>query len=302
MLKIVKPLTITDATLSLHSEAEDDYAAWSAVTTYAAGDHVVYAHRIMLSLQGTNLNHTPVGDSTDTWWFDVGPTNAWAMFDGAVNSVTTAAGTMLQVTITPTTRVNTVALVNATGTTARVTMTVDGSEVYSQEKTMNPGVAGSWYRWFFGDRTSAYTGDILFYDLPPYTGAPIMIELDAADVASCGFLILGQAVEIGTTETGAEVEFVDYSIKSTDAFGVSTLTERAYANRPTFPVFIEHSDLARVSRYLASIRATPCLFIGADDGANSFSLLTTVGWIKSFRTVVEYPTHSRASITVEGLI
>ena len=41
---------------------------WSVVTTYAAGDTVLYDNVGWVSLQNGNLAHTPTGNATDTWW------------------------------------------------------------------------------------------------------------------------------------------------------------------------------------------------------------------------------------------
>lgn len=43
-------------------------AAWSAVTTYSAGQMATYDDATYVSLAGANLNHTPGADGSEAWW------------------------------------------------------------------------------------------------------------------------------------------------------------------------------------------------------------------------------------------
>jgi hypothetical protein len=78
-MKIIRPLTITDAVLSASNVVEAAPAAYAGGTTYGVGDTVsVVALGTLLnvytSLQAANIGHTPA--SSPTWWSLTGETYA----------------------------------------------------------------------------------------------------------------------------------------------------------------------------------------------------------------------------------
>ena len=87
-MRVVAPLTITDAVLISSSASETDYAAWNAGTSYTLGQRVIRTttHKVYENLiAGTNAN-LPENDSTR--WLDCGATNRWKMFDAKVGTST----------------------------------------------------------------------------------------------------------------------------------------------------------------------------------------------------------------------
>ena len=59
-------------------------------------------------------------------------------------------------------------------------------------------------------------------------------------------------------------------------------------------------QMNKVQRVLADVRATPCVWIGADD-AQLYAPLIVYGWYRDFSIDVAYPTTSYVSLEVEGL-
>lgn len=57
---------VSVATCTTGTESAPTFAAYAAGTTYAAGDFVVYNGVPWVSLQGTNVGHTPSASSL--WW------------------------------------------------------------------------------------------------------------------------------------------------------------------------------------------------------------------------------------------
>src|SRR5690606_30128502 len=77
------------------SLVENDYPQWAAGTTYALGARVIKiaTHRMYESAIPGNVGHDPADPAT-TQWFDIGPTNARAMFDQALETRSAAAGSL----------------------------------------------------------------------------------------------------------------------------------------------------------------------------------------------------------------
>ncbi|HEY3694054.1 hypothetical protein [Phenylobacterium sp.] len=77
-MRVLPPLTITDALLTSSTVPELAPAAYAGGTTYALGDQVSVAAGLILtvyqSLQAGNVGHTPA--SSPTWWVSLGTTYA----------------------------------------------------------------------------------------------------------------------------------------------------------------------------------------------------------------------------------
>jgi hypothetical protein len=110
-------------------------------------------------------------------------------------------------------------------------------------------------------------------------------------------LLVGRQLDLGDTEHGADVGIIDYSRKETDQFGVTSVVERAYAKRMTAKVVMDTTAIDVVLTALASLRATPVLWIGSE----IFDSLTVYGFYKEFSIDIAYPTVSYCSLTIEGL-
>lgn len=295
-MKVITPTPITDALFTSSTAPETDHAAYAAGTTYALGDRVIRTstHRIYESLQAGNIGHTP--ESSPTWWLDVAPTNRWAMFDTVVGTSTTLASP-LTVVIHPG-AVNAIALLELVGTSVTVSMTSTsgGGSVYSQTLSLEASEVGDYYEYFFDpfiQRTS-----VVLTDLPPYADGIVTVSLTGSTV-SLGVLSVGLFTDLGGTQYGATAGITDYSLKTTDAFGNTTLTQRSYARRTSAKLWLDKGNVNRVHRKLADLRATPCVWVGVEDA--ELEPLTVYGFYKDFQVEVAYTLVSLCSLEIEGL-
>ena len=251
--------------------AENDYPTWSAAATYALGARVIKTatHRIYESAAADNIGNDPAGASG--LWLDIGPTNRWAMFDQALGSLTEAAGAIV-VTLNAGVAVNAIALLDVTAATVRVQAT-------GYDRTKAPAAA---------------PGMVSFLDMPETAGS-VTVTISGAAVA-VGTMLIGQLVGLGITEASPTAAITDYSRKETDAFGETTVVERAWAKRMSVKALLRTGALDTVAARIAAVRARPSLWIG-DDGLES---LTVYGFFKDYS--IEVGEHvSALSLSVEGL-
>lgn len=300
-MKVMLPVTMTDAMLVSSTEAETDHPAYNAGTTYADGANVIKDHRRYESLQNGNTGNDPA--TATAWWLDIGPTNRWAMFDERVNTVTTAAASTLTVRIEPGTIINAVALVECACESARVRFYDESANlVYDETRNLDQTSIGDWLEYLTNEYY--WISEALFTDIPPIAGGELKVDLTSAATSpkpSIGNLAFGRVYDIGQTQSGAKVGITDYSRKSTDAFGVTSLVQRDYARRMTASVLIDNVYLRKIYKLLASLRATPCVWIGTDD-LDRYTPLLVYGYYKDWSVGVEYPTYSIYSLEVEGMI
>jgi hypothetical protein len=231
-MKVLKTIEITDTNLTSSTVPENDYAAWSAVTSYSIGDRVIVlsSHKIYQSLQNSNLNHNPLDDTQNdvdnppVWWVEVSATNRWMPFDGQRNNIAIDASPMTYV-ITPDVQVDGLALMNVDAQSANVTVMFDMVEVYNQDYELVTRVVSDWYEFFF--KPFQQQKNIFIDGLPPLIGAEITVTLTrtASDV-SLGILAIGNSLYIGQAAYGATSDIRSFSRSEPNEFGITRLVRR----------------------------------------------------------------------------
>lgn len=300
-MRVIKPIVIGEAQLVSSNVPETDYPAWSATATYAIGDRVILDHQVWEAVSAVPAGVKPGAEVVDkdnpAKWNLIGATNRWRMFDNKVESLTTNPGSV-EVTIRPGAVVNSLALFNLKGRSVTVSMVdpLEG-EVYRKEISLVDAGVTNWHDWFFepiGRRT-----DLVVLDMPAYGSADIVVTIDAGSAtAAAGHVVIGSIRSIGTALYGSSVGINDYSRKSTDEFGNTVVIQRSFSNRAEFDVSLDTSDVTRVRRLLAELRATPVVWIGEE----TYEATILFGFYKDFQIVFSGPTVSDCSITVEGVI
>lgn len=303
-MRVVKPIPISDAQLISSSISAASSPAWSASTTYASGARVQVGRRVYQSLQASNLNHDPSLDAAGAWWVDVGPTNRWAMFDSEINTQSIATASMvgtdvsISVTIAPG-LCNSIALLELAGNTVSVEVKdASATVVYSKTLTLDYAVINDWYSYFFEQDTKLTV--VHLEDLPPYTNAQITVVVAGKSEVRLGALVVGNVYSVGVTKYGGSVGINDYSKKSTNDFGVTTLVKRSYSKRANFSLTLDLANLDRVYRLLSELRSTPCLWVGIEDVRYTPTVI--FGFYKEFSIDLALPKTNYCSISIEGMI
>lgn len=111
-----------------------------------------------------------------------------------------------------------------------------------------------------------------------------------------GTLMLGAVEPLGVIETSPTVGITDYSRKEADAFGVTVPVERAWAKKMAVRSLVASAAVDGLFRRLASLRATPALWIG-QEGVDS---LTVYGFFRD-ATIALGGSVSTLGLSIEGL-
>jgi hypothetical protein len=298
-MKVIKPTTITDAMI-VASNAVEAHAAWLVGTTYAKDAMVDFGQHYYISLVNSNTGNLPDAVGS-TFWEQTGPDNKHAMFDNQISTATTSSSPLV-VTIAPGIA-NAVAMLGLVGTSVTVTMTdgAGGPTVYTRTVDLDGTIITDWYMYFF--EPFVQLGEVVLTDLPPYSNGRITMTLTSGGSVAIGEFLAGAVYEIGETdlEQGATIGIIDYSRKDTDpTTGVVTFVPRAYSKRMSGQFLVANGAISGVQQILASIRATPSVYIGSE-GAD-YSALIVYGFYRDFSIDIAYPTHSWCRIEVEGLV
>lgn len=305
---LIRPIAPTDAMVVssipepvLAGAADPDPAAWAAATTYATGAQVYRAttHKIYqrinqaVAAADATLPETDAALATPTKWVEVGSVNRRRMFDAA-NESQSSANEQIVVQLTLGQMCDSLAVLNVEGTTARLQELTTG---YDKTVQLTTRAVASWSEYF----TEPFNArqDVVFSGIPlRLSNVMVLTVTNPGGVAKVGNLVPGRARRLGGTKFGASAGIIDYTQKSTNAFGLTTVVKRPYSKRMNVELIVTAEKVDEVQRLLALNRATPLVFAAA---GNLYGALIAYGFIRSFEIVIAYPRYSIVSLEIEGL-
>lgn len=259
--------------------------AWVSGTIYEVGATVIRTttHRVYQCVQRTLLDLTqdglltPTGggrttlpENDPTYWLDIGPTSAGAMFDLSSTTKSTKYDYIRSVLHAP--FCDSVALYgieNAVSCTVNVwdgPITISGlptSAVLQYTTTVDLTVPSSgWYEYFFAQKLSS--SKLVVTDLPKIPDGYIDITIQSSATTpanvSCSMVVAGLLTDLcggaewGGAETGVTAEPISYSYINTDQFGntaiVPRLSTTGLSAKVTMPVEQADAALALVQSLL----------------------------------------------------
>ncbi len=104
-------------------------------------------------------------------------------------------------------------------------------------------------------------------------------------------------IELGTIESSPTISITDYSRRTTDEFGVTTVVKRSFARQMSVRLAVPSAGVDALQRQLADLRATSGTWIGDDPYGN----LTVRGFYKNFEVDHAVSLISYCTLTIEGL-
>lgn len=296
-MKIIPPLIVTPTELTSNVAITE--------TEWTAGTYETGVERYV----GTDLYEVvAVPDTTDEptegaakdppTWIKLGKINRFKMFDFIIGEATEVAEGPIEVTVNFPVVVNAVGLFEVDATTVQVVVTDGVDVVYDKTETLIDftGV-NNWFQYFF--RPYAVKNNVTFLDLPAYAGADIKVTASkSAGAVAIGEMIVGRMQEIGTTLINFSFGIEDFSRKERDTFGNFTIVERRFAKTANYDLFLDNNQVNSTFAALASVRATPAVYIGSEDMPETI----TLGFYRDFSTLRTGPVSSEMSLEIEGLV
>lgn len=298
-MQVVRPVEITDARFVSSTLTEAEHSAWSGATTYALADRVIYQHYIYESLQGSNTNHTPTGQTTDTWWLLIGPTNRWAMFDQEINTGSTGSSP-ITIVVEPG-YINSVVLLDVEADSATITMHDGATEVFSQTVSLIESSVASWTDYFF--EPFLYATQKIVGGLPYYLNAQVTVTVTkASGTVRVGGVVFGNSFEIGDALQGARSGITSYSRIEQNTFGVTQIVRRLSAKRMSVNLKLDTVAFKRVHALLKELDSVPCVWIAEPNEPDKYGPLTIFGYARDFQIEVPGPQISYCSLEIQGMI
>lgn len=273
---------------------------WASGTTYSVGQQVTRTttNKIYQCLTANGSVNTTPPESLLTgstiYWVEVGPSNKYAMFDLIRNSstkATNANGTSISVAFTPSSRVDSLALLGMKRVTS-VTITVAPSStaavVYSKVISLTQRQTTTWYQYFFNKITTK--SSVVLFDLPPLTSAYITVTLEGTSI-ECGGVAVGMQEFIGTIQRGATNDVINFSRVDRDIFGNATLVQRRNVPKTNQTLLLDAALVDRVRKLRDTLNGTTAVWVGLDDveGQFYFESLLIIGFYRTFSINIDNP-------------
>lgn len=305
-MKVIKPIPFhTDHLIS--TTAVELYNPWVSGTSYQKDAMVTHPIAINgddnVRVWKSLVNSNTVEPGTDaTKWENVGPGNQHAMFDSQVSTATEAESPFTFV-IQPGVAFNSLALINmgnAVSIEVEVTDGAGGPVIYTYDAALEGSIVADWYEYFF--EPFIPKTELALTDIPPYVGGRVSITLFSAGTITVGQFAIGTAYSLGSSEVGGtSAGIVDYSRKDTNVgTGITTFEVRAFSKRIAARTFLPNGQINSVFKVLAGLRATPSVWLGADEDSD-YEPLIVFGFYRDFIIDIAYANFSYCSLEIEGL-
>jgi hypothetical protein len=271
----------------------------AAITTTGSqsGTHTVTAqvHRIYESLQGSNLNHPPAIDD-ETYWIDVGPTNAWACLD-TLRNTRTWTESPFEVVLTPGVRINSIALLGLVADSVTIEKTSGADTVFSETVDLVTREVVDWYDYFFADFTTKE--GVVRFTLPPFSDGFITVTITrASGQVGCGGLVIGNFVDLGDAEAGAQGDARNFSTIDRDQFGNATLIPRRSIPTVKARAWFDKTAAKKIVDARRALNATTAVWATLDEDDDGwFEPLLVLGVYKTF--VINAATSENGSVDLE---
>ncbi|MBU0749155.1 MAG: hypothetical protein KKG67_20425 [Gammaproteobacteria bacterium] len=297
-MRIIRPLTITDAMITAHSvpEPAPGEALWVEATNYALGAQVirVETHSVYENTD-PGINATPP-EEAPTRWKRMGPTNRYRCLGKRVQSQTLADGGM-SITIKPNRAADGLAIFNARGQRIRIAYGSKEIVIPLRRRTVT-----GWYSYLF--EPFAFRKDVVLLNIPPKRQPiTITVEQTPGQLGGMGPCILGPSKDLGGTQFGVAPGIKDFSSYDEAFDGSLEIQRRGYAKTMRVPVLLEGPPdkvaamLDDVHALMAENRGVPLVWVA---GNGRFDCLTALGVYRSFNPVIEDETYCVAQYEIRG--
>lgn len=292
---ILPPIAITLGNM-VTSVAASLLAPWDAGVTYALGEEIIDADRIVWrSMLDGNLGNDPA--TTNGKWQNRGAENRLAMFDGSLATFT-EADDEIEFTVTPARVITDLQLIGVRAYDVRVTMTdpVNGALFDSGEIVMLRPSGSSHWGYFF--EPIEFESKLLISGLPAYVGASLTVRLrNPGAKVRCAEVVMGRSIWLGDTYWRPSIGYDDWGQKGRDPWGGWKINPGAYSDRMKLQVLVRGTQYERTREQILQHRSSPVVVFGA----RGINALTTYGYITGFEQVLVAHGFSDCNLTIEGL-
>lgn len=278
----------------LATNLTDTYNDWSSSTTYSfesgtptnssVARYGTYYYRSVIN---SNLNNNPVA-TENIKWTKYSVSNKYAMLDLAANTKSIYNDGNLYVTFIQN-QMTTLTIGNYEADTVTIEILDESDNIlwtYTTDSSVNELVEDYW-TYIYTDY--GYEIDRAIKIDLPLIGYKVKVTFNKSvesDVTACGYLVGGEAIDMGCTLNGINFKFNSFAFKETDDWGTLTVTKRAVQDLVDFETVIDSNRLQTYKRQLKSIYNDIVVFIVDESENSEYENILTLGVIQDASIVL----------------
>lgn len=277
---LILPQTITEY---ISTNLAQPYQLWNELTTYQADQAVLYKNYIYKCITNDNTGIEP---SLNTGkWLLMGVDNAYAGID--LNSSTATqldeGLTFIECTF------------SATGNDSLAFGRIYGTTLTVEQYDIGDVLLDSTDYPITGETAiDAFTNA-----LEP-TVDYITIRVTQATDGNAYFasMVCGMSEDIGATEYNVNIDIIDYSVKTTDTFGITTLQRRRSREVMEVDIVSDSIDTQLHKRQIKAVLGTALMFIADPSIDSKYDSLIILGYVDRYQMYIDNGVKSRARMKI----
>ncbi len=130
-------------------------------------------------------------------------------------------------------------------------------------------------------------------------GSKIRITFEhITNVISIGYLVVGEAINMGTSQYGVKFGYNSYAKKDFDEYGRLKIQKRAVQNVLDFETDVNAENVVYVKNKTAEIYNDVVMFVVDESSDSVYENMITLGVIQNADLVIAYPTFSTMSWSI----
>lgn len=277
-----------------YSNIVDEYLEWSPTTTYILETSTLsnssmckYGNYYYRSVINGNLNYRP--DLNPTKWLKYDVSNRDALLDLRALSMSKVTGADLVVEFERG-LITTLVLGYFEASVIKIEhLDSLGVVIPSLTQEIEYGandLVYDYWDYIYSEYTIAVQRTLKV--LIPNLGVKIRVTFEKSvnNVASCGYLIGGQPINMGSTSYGVGFNFTSYATKELDSFGTLTITKNNVQELVDFETEIYTYELAQLKRKIKEVYNDYVVFILDEENYSNNDNLITFGVIQDSSIVL----------------
>jgi len=259
------------------------YQVWDMATTYQADDYVIYENYIYKCIVNNNVEIQP--DLNTGKWLLMGVDNAYAGIDLNSSTATQIDEALPFIECT----------FSATGSDSLAFGRIYGTTLTVEQYDVGDVLLDSTDYPITGETAvDAFTNA-----LEP-TVDYITIRVTPATDGGAYFasMVCGKSEDIGATEYNVNIDIIDYSVKTTDQYGITTLQRRRSREVMEVDIVSDSADTQLHKRQIKAVLGTALMFIADPSTDSKYDSLIILGYVDRYQMYIDNGVKSRARMKI----
>jgi len=282
----------------ISSTVVDEYNIWDSNKTYSpsatlSNDNIALFNEYYYRSVAVTTGDTPL-ENEGTKWIKWGVSNKYSMFD--LRSTTSSSSDNQDIVVEfDRGFINSIVIGNYVAKQVKIEVvdktTNDVYETIYKDSSVNQYVFDYWdyiYEPYFNDVSRG-----LYFEINKYesgvnnTKIRVTFVVDPiTNTTSCGYLIGGEYLNMGETLDNVKFNFNSFSTKTTDDYGIITITKRSVQDLIDFETKIPREESVLIKNRVKKQYDDISAFVIDENNSGTFDNMITLATISDISTIV----------------